>query len=82
MFKTEAPSRIQADRTCRDVFFLIVFVAFWVGMLAVAGIGFSQVHASPNHPPNTPDGHDVFQHPIRRASVRCALPRIGTCARQ
>jgi len=42
MFKTEAPSRIQGDRTCRDVFFLIVFAAFWVGMLAVAGIGFSQ----------------------------------------
>jgi hypothetical protein len=42
MFKTEAPSRIQGDRTCRDVFFLIVFAAFWVGMLAVAGIGFSK----------------------------------------
>ena len=50
MFKTEAPSRIQGDRTCRDVFFLIVFAAFWVGMLAVAGIGFSQVRAR-CHPP-------------------------------
>jgi hypothetical protein len=43
MFKTEAPSRIQKERVCRDVFFLIAFVAFWVGMLVVAGIGFSKV---------------------------------------
>lgn len=42
MFKTEAPSRIQKERVCRDVFFLIAFVAFWVGMLVVAGIGFSK----------------------------------------
>jgi hypothetical protein len=71
MFKTEAPSRIQGDRTCRDVFFLIVFAAFWVGMLAVAGIGFSKVRASFSHPPTALDGCYVYRHSIGGAA--CAV---------
>jgi hypothetical protein len=28
-------------RSCRDVLFLIVFIAYWVGMFVVAGIAFA-----------------------------------------
>jgi hypothetical protein len=28
------------NRKCRDVFFLLVFVAYWVGMFVVCGIAF------------------------------------------
>lgn len=36
-------NRIVKDRQCRDVLFLIFFIAFWVGMLICAGVGFSKV---------------------------------------
>ncbi|KAH9622105.1 hypothetical protein KSS87_022883 [Heliosperma pusillum] len=33
---------IKKDRKCKDVVFLIIFVAFWVGMIVNSSFGFSQ----------------------------------------
>ena len=30
----------KAERKCRDVFFLLIFIAFWVGMVIVAAKAF------------------------------------------
>ena len=30
------------DRSCRDVLFLLLFAAYWAGMLYVAGIAFRE----------------------------------------
>ena len=38
-----APTRVNKERVCRDVFFLIFFVLFWIGMLVCAGVAFSRV---------------------------------------
>jgi choline transporter-like protein 2/4/5 len=40
--ENSAPSRVNKDRQCRDVLFLIFFVAFWIGMFVCAGVGLSQ----------------------------------------
>eukprot|EP00164_Ancoracysta_twista_P009652 GFYU01014362.1.p1 GENE.GFYU01014362.1~~GFYU01014362.1.p1 ORF type:complete len:634 (+),score=225.77 GFYU01014362.1:114-2015(+) len=32
----------KEQRKCTDVLFLILFIAFWIGMFAVAGVGFSK----------------------------------------
>eukprot|EP01137_Pigoraptor_chileana_P008442 Opistho-2@55293 len=33
---------IETDRSCRDVFFLLLYVAFWIGMLVIAGFAFTK----------------------------------------
>ena len=38
----EASAAAGKPRRCRDVLFLVVFVAFWVGMLVVGGMGFAE----------------------------------------
>ncbi|KAL7749637.1 hypothetical protein RI367_004863 [Sorochytrium milnesiophthora] len=32
----------QTNRSCRDIFFLILFLLFWVGMFAIAGVAISK----------------------------------------
>lgn len=39
----DEPKVFEAERSCRDVFFLLLFVAYWVGMAYVASQGVDKV---------------------------------------
>lgn len=41
-FPRELASGPTEDRKCRDLFFLILYIAFWVGLIVVASIAFSR----------------------------------------
>jgi hypothetical protein len=41
-FKKNPEGRIQPKRKCRDVFFAILFFAFWAGMFIIAAFAISK----------------------------------------
>jgi hypothetical protein len=41
----KAPGPV-AQRKCQDIFWLILFVLFWVGMFAIGGIGITKGDAN------------------------------------